>query len=69
MKQGEGMFLNAMDALRLHKNTKWSKVREKVDREGDYGRVQFVNLEQILDGFIFEEKYAIDAHFDGEYGM
>ena len=69
MKQVEGMFLNAMDALRLHKNTKWTKVRDKVDREGDYGRVQFVNLEQILDGFIFEEKYAIDAHFDGEYSM
>ena len=68
MKQGEGMFLNAMDALRLHKNTKWSKVREKVDCEGDYGRDQYVILEQILDGFIFEEKYAINGYFNGFRG-
>ena len=69
MKQVEGMFLNAMDALRLHKNTKWSEVREKVDCEGDYGRDQYVTLEQILDGFIFEEKYAINGYYAGESGM
>ena len=57
MKQVEGMFFNAMDVLRLHKNTKWSKVTHKVDDK--------VVLQRILDGFIFEEKYAINAHHKG----
>ena len=54
MKQLETSFLNAMDVLRLHKNTKWSKVSDQYDDE--------VGLEQILEGFIFEEKYSINAH-------
>ena len=57
MKQLETSFLNAMDVLRLHKNTKWSKVSDQYDDE--------VGLEQILEGFIFEEKYAINAHYSG----
>jgi hypothetical protein len=61
MKQLETSFLNAMDVLRLHKNTKWSKVSHKVDDE--------IVLKQILEGFIFEEKYAIDAHHSGWDGF
>lgn len=57
MKQLETSFLNAMDVLRLHKNTKWSKVSEQYDDD--------VVLEQILEGFIFEEKYSINAHYSG----
>lgn len=59
MKQLETSFLNAMDVLRLHKNTKWSKVSDQYDDE--------VVLEQILEGFIFEEKYAINPYYHHAY--
>ena len=50
-----------MDVLRLHKNTKWSEVIGKDDDE--------VVLKQILEGFIFEEKYSINAHHKGYLGL
>ena len=61
MKQVEGMFFNAMDVLRLHKNTKWSEVTDRVDDE--------VVLEQILEGFLFEEKYGINAYHNRFFGF